>query len=401
LAEVATVKITDVRACVVQGNFPWVLVKVLTDEGITGIGEAYWGIGVRDVITRLKPFLVGQDPTQVDWLMHRLMRFLSGSGSQSGTVVTALSGIEIALWDIAGKALGVPVWKLLGSKFHDRIRIYCDCHAGMTPDGKPDYTPEGYAERARQVVAKGFTAIKFDLDIPTPYQRPHNNGSLTRYRVATLYLNRSLSNAEIRFLAELVAAVREAVGEEVEVALDCHWRFNTRDALRLAEAVAPYKPLWLEDPTPPENVDALAEVKRASPVPICTGENHYTAHQFRELIVKQACDIVAPDIPKVGGLRETQKIATLADLYYLPLAPHNVASPIATIAACHVCATIPHFLALEFHAIDVPWWDDLIVGEKPIIRDGFIAVPDTPGLGVQLNEEVVRAHLAEGEEFFA
>ncbi len=388
------------RSCVVAGNFPWVLVKVLTDEGLVGIGEAYWGIGVRDVILRLKDFLVGQDPTQVDWVMHSLKRLLSGVGSQAGTVVTALSGIEIALWDLTGKALGVPVWQLLGSKFHHRIRIYCDCHAGRTPEGEPDYTPEGYAARAQEVVRLGFNALKFDLDVPTPYREGSEQLSLSRYRRAVLYFDRSLSQAEIHYLADLVAAVREAVGDEVEIALDCHWQFNVPDAVRLAEAVAPYQPLWLEDPIPPENIDALRQVKEASPVPICTGENLYTAHQFRELIVKQACDIVAPDIPKVGGLRETQKIAVLADLYYLPLAPHNVASPVATVAACHLCATIPHFLALEFHAVDVPWWNDLIVNDQPLIQDGFITVPDKPGLGITLNEEVVRSHLREGEGFF-
>lgn len=387
-------RITDVKACVVKGNFPWVLVEVLTDEGITGIGESYWGIGVRDVIVQMKRFLVGRDPTCVDYLTNRLMRTLSGCGSQAGTIVAALSGVEIALWDIAGKALGVPVWKLLGSKFHEYIRIYCDCHAGMKPSGEPDYTPEGYAQRSKEVVAKGFTAIKFDIDVPTPYHPEVNNNDVSAYRKAGLYLNRSLSNAEIRYLSSLIEAAREAVGDDVEIAVDCHWRFNVRDALRLAEALAPFKLLWLEDPTPPENVDALAQLRQASPVPICTGENYYTAHQFRELIVKQACDIVAPDIPKVGGLRETQKIATLADLYYLPIAPHNVASPVATIAACHVCATIPHFLALEFHAIDVPWWDDLIVSEKPLIQDGFIQVPDTAGLGIELNEGTLRCHVA-------
>lgn len=391
-------RITDVKACVVRGNFPWVLVKILTDEGITGIGEAYWGVGVRDVILQMKPFLVGQDPTQVDAIVHRSMRLLSGSGSQAGTIVSALSGVEIALWDIAGKALSVPVWKLLGSKFHEFIRIYCDCHAGMDGKGNPVYTPEGYAERAKSIVAKGFTAIKFDVDVPTPYRSAVSDPSLSRYRRASLYLNRSLSNAEIRYMADLIGAVREAVGDEIELAVDCHWRFNTRDALRLAEALAPFNLLWLEDPTPPENADALAQVRQASPVPICTGENHYTAHQFRELIVKGACDIVAPDIPKVGGLRETQKIATLADLYYLPLAPHNVSSPVGTIAACHICATIPHFLALEFHAIDVPWWDDVVTAEKPIIRDGFVHVPDKPGLGVELNEELLRQHVADGDE---
>ncbi|MCS7225124.1 MAG: mandelate racemase/muconate lactonizing enzyme family protein [Armatimonadetes bacterium] len=380
-------KITDLRACSVRGNFEWILVRILTDEGIEGIGEAYWGIGVKDIILKMKPYLIGQNPMGLDRLVHGLYYTLSGSGSQAGAVVTAISGIEIALFDLVGKALGLPVWRLLGSKFRDDVRIYCDCHAGKKDNGQWDYTPEGYARRAREVQEKGFTALKFDIDVPNPYGED--------------YTSRSLSGRTIDFLTSLIAAAKEALDPSVELAVDCHWRFNTPDALRLAQALEPYELWWIEDPTPPENIEALATVTRSSPIPVCTGENLYTAHQFRQLIIEQACGIVAPDIPKVGGLREGQKIALLADLYYLPMAPHNVSSPVATMAAAHLMATIPHFLALEFHAIDVPWWDDVVVHDGPIIREGMIRVPDAPGLGLELNPDTVIAHAEDGKEFFS
>ncbi len=378
--------ITDVKACSVRANFEWVLVRITTDEGIEGIGEAYWGIGVKDIILKMKPHLVGQDPMQLDRIVHQMFRALSGAGSQAGAVVTAISGIEIALFDLVGKALNVPVWRFLGSKFRDRVRIYCDCHAGRTEDGHWDYTPEGYARRAREVRKKGFTALKFDLDVPNPYGED--------------YTSRSLSERTIEFMVSLTAAAREASGGDADLAVDCHWRFNTPDALRLIRALEPCRLWWVEDPTPPENLEALAQVSRSSPIPILTGENLYTAYQFRPLIVQQACSIVAPDIPKVGGLREGQKIAYLADLYYLPLAPHNVSSPVATMAAAHLMCTVPHFLALEFHAVDVPWWDDVVVHDGPIIKDGYIQVTDKPGLGLELNPDTVRSHSDDADSFF-
>ena len=200
-------------------------------------------------------------------------------------------------------------------------------------------------------------------------------------------------------MVSVVAAVREAVGRDVMVAMDCHWKFAVGDAIKLAQAVEPYDLLWLEDPVPPENIDAQAKVTAATRTPICTGENLYRKHGFRELIEKQAAEIIAPDIPKMGGLLEAKKVADHADTYYIPVAPHNVASPVGTVAAAHVCAAMSNFLVIEFHAHDVPWWADLVDGEPPI-KDGFIHLTEAPGHGLTLNEDVARAHLKPGSSFF-
>ena len=371
-------KITDVKTAVIKGNFEWTLVRIYTDEGIAGIGEAYWGAGVKEIIHHLRGMLAGQDPLNVDCLFHRMMRGMSGAGSIAGATVTAISGVEIALWDVAGKALNVPVYNLLGGKFRDRIRIYADC------GGSAD--PKACADRAQEAKAMGYTVLKFDTCVPADYRSDAHN--------------RCLSVEAVRHIVETMEALRQAVGEDIDLCLDCHWQYSTKDAIRLANALEEYNLLWLEDPTPPENIDALAKVAASTNTPICTGENLYTKHGFRDLIEKQAADIVAPDISKVGGLLESKRIADMADTYYIPIAPHNVSSPIGTIAAAHMCASIPNFLVMEFHSMEIPWWDDLVEGDGPVIREGYITVPDRPGIGVELYEEVARRHLKEGETFF-
>ena len=202
-------------------------------------------------------------------------------------------------------------------------------------------------------------------------------------------------------MVSLVGAVREAIGPEVDLAADCHWNYNTRDVIQLAQELSPFKLMWLEDPTPPDNIEALKRVTDNSPTPICCGENHYTRHGLREMIVSQAVDIIQPDIPKVGGLLEAKKIADLADIYYMPMAAHNVSSPFATVAACHACASMRNFAILEFHAQDVDWWNDLALGAGELIAGGYIKLPDKPGLGIALNEEVARQHLSLGATLFA
>jgi L-alanine-DL-glutamate epimerase-like enolase superfamily enzyme len=181
--------------------------------------------------------------------------------------------------------------------------------------------------------------------------------------------------------------------------VDCHWNYNTRDVITLARELESFKLMWLEDPTPPDNIEALKRVTDNSPVPICCGENHYTRHGLREMITTQAVDILQPDVPRVGGLLEAKKVADLADIYYIPFAAHNVSSPIATLAAAHVCASIRNFMIMEFHGQDVDWWDDLVVGD-PLIRDGYITLPDKPGLGLTLNDDVARAHVRPDSTFF-
>ncbi|MCX7384521.1 MAG: mandelate racemase/muconate lactonizing enzyme family protein [Alphaproteobacteria bacterium] len=385
-------KIINVRTAIIEGNFPWVLVKVDTDLGISGLGEAYWGAGVAELVHQAKPILLGEDPTNIARLVEIMIRCLSGEGSQAGATVTAISGIEIALWDLLGRVHKMPISTFFGGRFRDRIRIYADCHAGETPD------PLDYGRKAREVVAEGFTAIKFDLDTQNPYTLDITDDSHPRRRWFEPF-NRIIGSREMAWMVDVVRCVREAVGPDIWVAMDMHWKFNVNDAIKLAQALEPFDLIWLEDPVPPENIEAQRHVTHSTKTPICTGENLYRKHGFRELIEKQAARIIAPDIPKMGGLAEAKKVADHADLYYIPIAPHNVASPIGTVAGAQVCAAMNNFLVMEYHALDVPWWGDMVVGGQPII-DSYIHLNDKPGHGLELNDDVARAHVRPGTSYF-
>ncbi|MGP1396046.1 MAG: mandelate racemase/muconate lactonizing enzyme family protein [Inquilinaceae bacterium] len=385
-------KITRLSTAVIAGNFPWVLVRIETDAGITGLGEAYWGAGVAELVHKAKPLVEGQDPRNINKIVEMMIRCMSGEGSTAGATVTAISGVEIALWDLVARSLDTPISTLFGGCYRDKIRIYADCHAGDTPD------PADYAKKAREVVAEGFTAIKFDLDTPNPHTIDISSDPHPRRQWYEPF-NRTIGSAELTWMTEITRAVREAVGPEVMVAMDAHWKYSVNDAIKLAQALEPFDLLWLEDPVPPENIEAQRHVTHSTRTPIATGENLYRKHGYRELIEKQACRIVTPDIPKMGGLTEAKRVADHADLYYMPVAPHNVASPIGTVAAGHVCAAMNNFLVMEFHAHDVPWWSDLVM-QPPPIQDGFIGLSDSPGHGLTLNEDVARAHLAPGFSFF-
>jgi len=373
-------KITHIGSVLLQ-PFPWVLVKVETDEGITGIGEAYHGAGVHQIVVdpRLQRPLLGQDPRHVDKLFRDMMHSMSASGFYQGAVMSAISGIETALWDITGQALGVPIWQLLGGKFRDKIRLYNDCHAGASE------TPEAYVAKAKEVEALGFSALKFDVDPLLSQRDPYN---------------RCISNDDIAYYIDVVTAVRQGLQRNTDLAIDAHWFYAPVDILKLAYAFESLNLLWLEDPIPPENVAAMTRVAGATRTPICTGENFYSRHGFRELIEKQGADIISPDLAKAGGLLEGRRIADLADLYYIPVAPHNIGSPIETIATCHVMAAVPNFLALEFHHLHNQIWEKLLDG-PPLITEGHITVPNRPGLGVTLNEDTVRANAKENLGFFS
>jgi D-xylonate dehydratase len=373
-------EITDVQTTMIEGNYPWVLVRLYTDAGVVGTGEAYWGGGDDAIVQRMKPFLLGENPLDVDRLYEHLVQKLSGEGSISGKVISAVSGVEIALHDLAGKLLGVPAYQLLGGKYRDEVRVYCDCHAGDEAE------PASNAREAERVVSElGYDALKFDLDVPSGVGKDR--------------ANRHLRGPEIEHKVDIVEAVTEAVGDRADVAFDCHWAYSTGSAKRLARALEPYDVWWLEDPVPPENHDAQREVTRSTATPIASGENVYRVHGNRRLLEEQALDIVAPDIPKVGGMREGRKIATLADLYYVPLAMHNVATPVGTMASAQLAAAIPNALAVEFHSYQLGWWADL-VEEDGLIEGGRMAIPEAPGLGLKLDLDVVGEHLVEGAELF-
>ena len=372
-------KITHIGSVLLKPT-GWVLIKVKTDEGITGIGEAYHGAGVHQIAVdeRLTRPLIGQDPRNVDKLFRDMMGAMSASGFYQGAVMSAISGIESALWDITGQAAGVPIWQLLGGKFRDKIRIYNDCHAGETE------TPEAYAAKAREVEARGFTAIKFDID-PLPSRRD-------RY-------NRCISNDDIAHYVDVVTAIREGLDSNTDLAIDAHWFYAPVDILKVAHAFEDLDLLWLEDPIPPENIAAMEGVTKSTRTPICTGENFYTRFGFRDLIETQAADIVSPDMAKAGGLLEGRRIADLADMYYIPIAPHNIGSPVQTVANCHVMAAVPNFLVLEFHHLDNRFWES-IINEGPLIQEGHIDVPNLPGLGVTLNEDLLKNNFRQEFGFF-
>ena len=373
------VEITDVQTTMVDGNFPWTLVRVYTDAGVAGTGEAYWGAGVPELIERMTPFIVGENPLDIDRLFEHLIQRTSGEGSVEGVTVTAISGIELALHDLAGKLLDVPAYQLLGGKYRDRVRVYCDCHTEQGAD------PEACADEAERVVEDlGYDALKFDLDVPSGVESDR--------------ANRHLRPAEIRHKAAVVEAVTERVGDRAEVAFDCHWSYSKDAASRLADALEPYDVWWLEDPVPPENLDVQRAVTESTLTPIAAGENRYRVSEHRRLLEDGAVDIIAPDVPKVGGLRETRKIADVANQYYVPVAMHNVASPIGTMASAQVGAAIPNVLAVEYHSYELPWWADLV--EESVIEDGAITVPERPGLGLTLDPDVVAEHMVAGETLF-
>jgi galactonate dehydratase len=376
-------KITEIRTGEVFGHGYSCYVRIYTDTGIVGTGECiHGGDGIQNIIAGLARHILGEDPMNVDRLFEKMRRMRVFDGAASGNFVTAITGIEIALWDLAGRATGLPVYALLGGKFRDKIRVYSDCHAGG------DDSPQANADKAKQVVDMGFTAIKFDIDdlgSPLKYDR----------------FNHTVNNAELDTMIAKVAAVREAVGPHIDVATDLHGRYDTSSGIRIAKALEPYRLLWLEEPVPPENIDAMREVKRSTTTPICAGENIFMRWGFKDMLEKQAVDIIMPDLPKCCGLSEGKKIANMAEVYYIPMAPHNVCGPLGTIASCHCCASIPNFLVLEWHWMERPHWHDLVKADPPLIQDGYITLTDRPGLGWDMDEEAAEKHLRPGTRLFA
>lgn len=385
-------KITDVQACVIgrqeehSGGSVWTFVRIYTDEGIVGTGECnsggpgYSGFATKYAILNMKRWLIGEDPFNINRIYEKLRRVGRYGGSSNAPLIFALTGIDNALYDIVGKALGVPVYKLLGGKFRDKIRLYADCHAGE------EETPQGYADKALEVVAQGFSAVKFDVDST-------GVGKLDPY-------NWSVGAKEMTHVISLIEGIRDALGYEIDLAIDCHGQFDLPSAITLAKAVEPLRLLWLEEPVPAENVNALAQVKASSSTVICTGENQYTRFEFLELFTAKACDVIMPDLAKAGGIAEAKRIADLADAHYIPIAPHNVSSPLGMMAACHLLASVPNFLVLELHALNIPWWNDLCDGDHPFVQDGYMTVSERPGIGVELNADFAKTLLWNGDVYF-
>ena len=405
-------RITHCTTAVVEANYDYTYVRIHAGNGHYGTGECFFAPGLTAALKEMFPLIMGKDPREVDRLARHLWRKGSGAGAVAGYLYNAVSGIEAALWDLVGKSAGIPVYQLLGGKFRDEVRIYCDCHAGdnieswgpmltcrepewltLALGGLPQhderYEPSMYKRRAEQMVAAGFDALKFDIDSIV---------CLTGEE-----LHRPLTRAEMDLMVACVAAARDGAGDGVDLAVDCHWRFAPTEAMRIARALAPFNLIWLEDPCPPENFRDFAEVKALGFVPILTGENLNRRHGFWELIVSRGCDLVAPDVQKCGGLLEAKRIGELAEMQGIRFAPHNIASPLGTLASAHVCATLPNFVALEFHGSDVPFWFDLITRPDmtgPLIQNGRIHLTAAPGLGCELNEPVAKQYAKPGETWF-
>lgn len=385
------VKITDVKCMIVRGTWDWNLIKVETDAGLYGIGEAYWGPGVKDlVLKQLKPIILGEDPLNVDKLYTLMLKNSAGAGAIAGVTMTAASGVEIALWDLAGRILDAPAVNLLGGKFRDRVRFY---RTMQVVDRVED--PASWREHVARAKAEkfGWTAFKFQGDGVPPKADPEfkEPGHDPFARI--------LTHRDIRRIVNGMRIIREELGPDGDFGIEAHWRYDVRDVITLARELEPVRPMWLEDPVPPENIEAMKRVTDAVNIPICTGENLYGRGQFRPLIVQQACDVVHIDIPKSGGLLESKKIADLADLYYLWTAAHNPASPVGTIASCHAAAAMRTFRVHEL-AKYIDWWQDVVVHDGPIIKDGYHTITSKPGYGIELNPDVVKAHLAPGETYW-
>ena len=354
-------KITGLKtfvANVSRTNF--VFVKLYTDEGIDGVGEAtleWKTLTVVSALEELERVLIGENPFRTDALIERLHR---DSYWRTGAVFrTALGAIDAALLDIKGKALGVPVFELLGGQQRDRV----ECYANHWFFGAVE--PDDYAARAREAVAMGYRALKWD---------PFEDADL------------EMTPQQRRRTVDIVAAVRDAVGPDIDLMLDVHGRLNVPTAIAMCRALEPYGLRWIEEPTPPESIDALVEVRRHSPVPIAAGERFFEPSRFAEALAKNAVDVLQPDVSHAGGLSETKRIAHMAHTHLVPVAPHNPVGPVMNAMTLHTAVAIPNMSIFETVSVDVPWRREL-VRETLVFEDGALLAPTAPGLGVELIEE--------------
>ncbi|MBQ3222518.1 MAG: galactonate dehydratase [Clostridia bacterium] len=359
-------KITDIKTFVVDCfRTNWAFVKIYTDEGISGVGEAtleYKEKSLVGAVEHIKDVLVGKDPANIEKIAHDLYR---DSYWRSGPVLmSALSAVEMALWDIKGKALGVPVYQLLGGKCHEKVRIYVN---GWFAGAK---TPEEFGEKAKIAVQRGITAMKWD-----PFGKS--------------YLE--ISNKDLDTALRCIAAVRDAAGPGVDLLIEGHGRFNVPTGIKIAQELAQFKPMWFEEPVPPDNLEALKAVRDKSPVAISAGERLYNLREYKDLFEMRAADYIQPDISHAGGLMELKKIAAVAEAYYIPFAPHNPSGPVANAASLQLAACCNNFSILEIMYSDVPWRAD-VTNEELRYEDGYMYIPDKPGLGIEIDEDACLAH---------
>ena len=398
-------KIKDLKVATIR--FPEIswninIVRVETNENIYGYGEAHCP---KEHVLHLKPYIIGLNPCDVEHVLLKI-RHLGGFKPWG----SAVSAIEMALWDIAGKSSGLPVYRLLGGKVRKKVRVYCDCGAGVQLDPNDPlskYSPEAYAEKARirKSLPEGFKILKFDIGFHGKQLLSVKGGA---FEADESYPTKGhVTERGLKSEIAIVKTLKEVLGDEIGLALDCGPGQSLPSAISLAKALEPYNVIWAEDLlsgdyTPYTEVELYKILSTSTSTPILTGEQIYLRHGFKNLIEENAVDIVAPDVCDVGGIAELKWIAEYADLHGILIAPHNFGLPIAFMANVHAAASMPkNFIAFEHHMVDVPWWKNLVEGlEDPLIQEGYVNVPDKPGLGIELDEKNVRKHLAEGEKYF-
>jgi len=344
----------------------WLFAKVSTDEGIHGVGEGtlnYFAKTIESAIHELKPLVMGMDPFQVEIISQRLIRDVYSEGGQ--VHMCAVAAIEIALWDIIGKATNQPIYNLWGGRCHEKLRAYAN---GWYRGPR---TPASFAEKAKKVADRGYTALKFD-----PF------GSAWR----------TLSRYDFDLSADIIRAVRDAVGPTVDLLIEGHSRFNVSTAVEFAEAIHQFRPAWFEEPVPHTNINAMVEVARRSPVPIATGESLSNKQQFAELLKHDVVNILQPEPLNLGGLFNARIVAGMADAHYAVIAPHSAQGPVCSAACVQLNASIPNFFIHEiFDEFNEPWEKEIVTHHVEVVN-GYIEVPERPGLGVDLNLEEIRKH---------
>lgn len=359
-------KITDIKTFAVDCfRTNWVFVKVYTDEGIDGVGEAtleYKEKALIGAVEHIKEYLMGKDPRNIEDHWHKIYRDAYWRGG--AVLMSALSAVECALWDILGKSLGVPVYQLLGGRANDKVRIYVN---GWFSGARE---PEEFAAKAKEAVKRGVTAMKWD-----PFGKS--------------YLQ--ISNADLDKALRCVGAVREAVGNRVDLLIEGHGRFDIPNAVKIARELEQFNPMLFEEPVPPDNLDALKQVKDKSPVAISAGERLYTRWDYRKMFDLAAADYIQPDISHAGGIMELKKIAAEAECRYIAFAPHNPSGPVANAATLQLAACCPNFTILEIMYSDVEWRKD-ICNESLEYEDGYITIPSKPGLGIEIDEAECEKH---------
>jgi galactonate dehydratase len=380
-------KITKVSAAYCTESQRRMFLKIETNQGITGYGEGTDAVvGGYYLAKELGSQIIGKNPLDVNRLFEDLRRVNSAnvfSGAQTGTFIGILSAIDIALWDLTGKALGLPVYRLLGGKFRDSVHVYTH---PLVNEG----TPADIAASCLEARNKGYDGIKFSVD----YNYYKQTG------LKQDYYNPTVSNKEINYMASIVGAVRQAVGPDMSIMVEMHTRYDIPTSIRFVKLLEQFNPTWIEEPVPPENMDSLREINESTNIPICVGENLFLAYQFQALLEKKAADIIMPDIQKCGGIGEGQRIANVANLHYVPFAPHMVSSPYGMMASAHLCAAVPNFYVMETYqpALTTGWAG--IMENSPVIEKSFLKVSDRPGIGLDLIEDGIRKYATPGIPFF-